>query len=245
MSEWFEDPRFWDARADIMFRRERLEQTPEDVDGLVERLGLAPGAHVLDLCCGPGRHALELRRRGFAVTGVDLHTPYLEQAREKDADVEWVHADMREFTREHAFDAAVNMFSSFGYFADQEDDRRVARHMCRSLKPGGAFLIDTMGKEILARKFQPRAWYELEDGAILLEDRRLVDGWGGTRTTWTCVRGRDQESFTFYMRLYAGTEIAALLKDAGFATATVFGGLDGRPYDHEAVRLIALARAPA
>ena len=245
MSEWFEDPGFWDRRADVMFRRERLEQTPEEVDRLVELLSLAPGAHVLDLCCGPGRHAVELRGRGFAVTGVDLHTPYLEQAREMDAGVEWVHGDMREFSREGAFDAAINMFSSFGYFEDQEDDRRVARNLCRSLKPGGACLIDTMGKEVLARKFQPRSWYELEDGAVMLEDRRLVDGWGGTRTTWTVIRGREQESFTFYMRLYAGTELATLLRDAGFATVTLSGGLDGRPYDHEAVRLIALARAPA
>ncbi|MHC4971692.1 MAG: class I SAM-dependent methyltransferase [Planctomycetota bacterium] len=245
MTEWFEDPGFWDARADVMFRQAHLEHTPEEVDGLLELLGLAPGAHVLDLCCGPGRHAVELRRRGFAVTGVDLHAPYLEQAREMDPDVEWVHADMREFSRERAFDAAVNMFSSFGYFEDQEDDRRVARHMRRSLRPGGAFLIDTMGKEVLARKFQPRSWHELDDGAVLLEHRRIVDGWGGTRTTWTVVRGRDQQSFTFYMRFYAGTELAALLKEAGFATVEVFGGLDGRPYDHEAVRLVALARTPA
>ncbi|MHC4817829.1 MAG: SAM-dependent methyltransferase [Planctomycetota bacterium] len=245
MPAWFEDPGFWDSRADVMFSRERLEQTPEEVDRLVELLGLAPGAHVLDLCCGPGRHAVELRRRGFAVTGVDLHTPYLEQAREEDADVEWVHGDMREFSREGAFDAAVNMFSSFGYFEDQEDDRRVARNVCRSLKPGGAFLIDAMGKEVLARKFQPRSWYELEDGGVMLANRRLVDGWDGIRTTWTVIRGRDQDSYTFHMRLYAGTELATLLKDAGFATAALYGGLDGRPYDHEAVRLVVLAKTPA
>jgi SAM-dependent methyltransferase len=245
MREWFEDPAFWDARADVMFQKVRLEHTPEEVDALLELLGLAPGAHVLDLCCGPGRHSVELRRRGFAVTGVDLHAPYLEQARAANADVEWVHGDMREFSRQHAFDAVINMFSSFGYFEDQEEDRRVARHMLRSLRPGGTFLIDTMGKEVLARKFQPRSWFELEDGAALLEDRRIVGGWGGTRTTWTVIRGRDQQSFTFFMRLYAGTELATLLKDAGFATAEVFGGLDGRPYDHEAMRLIALARAPA
>ena len=244
MAEWFEDPGFWDKTADFLFRRERLEQTPDDVDGLVERLGLAPGAHVLDLCCGPGRHAVELHRRGFAVTGVDLHAPYLERVREADVDIEWVHSDMREFSREGAFDAAINMFSSFGYFEDQEDDRRVARHVCRALKPGGTFLIDTMGKEVLARKFQPRAWYELPDGAVMLESRRLLDGWGGIRTTWTCIRGRDQDSFTFFMRLYAGTEIVTLLRDAGFATVELFGGFDGRPYDHEAVRLVAVAKRP-
>ncbi|MHC4730002.1 MAG: SAM-dependent methyltransferase, partial [Planctomycetota bacterium] len=125
MPEWFAAPRFWDTMAGVMFDRARWEQTPEEVDGLVALLGLAPGAHVLDLGCGPGRHSLELRRRGFSVTGVDLHAPYLEQARREDAEVEWVHGDMREFCREGVFDAAVNLYSSFGYFEDQEDDRRV------------------------------------------------------------------------------------------------------------------------
>jgi len=245
MPEWFQGPRFWDVMADAMFDRTRWEAVPEEVDGVIALAGLERGARVLDLCCGPGRHAIELRRRGFLVTGVDLHAPYLDQARSKDPDVEWVQGDMREFRRDRAFDAAINLFSSFGYFEDHEDDRRVARNLCRSLKPGGALLMDTMSKEVLARKFQPRGWDELDDGAVLLQDRRLVDGWGGIRTTWTLIRGRDQQSFTFYMRLYAGTELATLLRDAGFATVTLHGWFDGRPYDHEARRLLALATTPA
>ena len=81
MPEWFADPGFWDTMAGAMFDRARQEQTPEEVDGLVALLGLAPAAHVLDLCCGPGRHSLELARRGFSVPGVGLHAPYLERAR--------------------------------------------------------------------------------------------------------------------------------------------------------------------
>jgi len=244
MPAWFETPEFWDTMAGAMFDKARWEQTPADVDGVVALAGLERGAHVLDLCCGPGRHALELHRRGLAVTAVDLHAPYLEQARGKDAGVEWVHGDMREFRRDGAFDAAINLFSSFGYFEDQEDDRRVARNVCRSLKPGGAFLIDTMSKEVLARKFQPRGWNELEDGAVLLQDRRLVDGWSGLRTTWTRIRDDDRQSFTFYMRLYAGTELATLLREAGFAEVSLYGWFDGSPYDHDARRLLALARTP-
>jgi SAM-dependent methyltransferase len=245
MPAWFESPGFWDSMAGAMFDKARLEQTPADVDGVVALAGLERGAHVLDLCCGPGRHALELHRRGFAVTAVDLHAPYLDQGRSKDAGVEWVHGDMREFRRDRAFDAAINLFSSFGYFEDPEDDRRVARNVCRSLKPGGAFLIDTMSKEVLARKFQPRGWSELADGAVLLQERRLVDGWSGLHTTWTRLRDRERQSFTFYMRLYAGTELATLLREAGFAEVTLFGWFDGSPYDHDARRLLALARTPA
>ncbi|MHC4548293.1 MAG: class I SAM-dependent DNA methyltransferase [Planctomycetota bacterium] len=243
MPEWFEDAQFWDAMSPVMFSRDKWERVPEEADHLVRLLGIESGAHVLDLCCGPGRHALELHRRGFKVTGVDLHAPYLEQARAQDAEIEWVHCDMREFRREDAFDAAINLFTSFGFFEDPDDDRRVARNVRASLKPGSGFLIDTLGKEVLARKFQPRAWQELDDGSVLLQDRRLLDGWRGVRTTWTLIRGRDQQTATFFCRLFAATELETLLREAGFGGVELYGWLDGRPYDHEARRLVALARA--
>jgi len=122
MTQWFEDPRFWDGFKELLFRPERRAAAPAEVDALVALLGIAPPARVLDLCCGIGRHAAELARRGFTVTGVDLHEPYLAEARSAAPGAEWIRADMREFRRPGAFDAAINMFSSFAYFEDPADD---------------------------------------------------------------------------------------------------------------------------
>src|SRR5512137_1003214 len=101
--EWFEQERFWKILLPYMFVPQRLARTPADVDGIVARLRLKPGARVLDMCCGPGRHAIELARRGFRVTGVDRTALYLQMAR-RDAlkarvEVEFIKRDARRFVR--------------------------------------------------------------------------------------------------------------------------------------------------
>src|ERR1035441_7575659 len=126
--EWFEDEALWRELYPYVFPAERVAAAAGQVTQILALTGAAGGA-VLDLCCGPGRHAVEFARRGFQVTGVDRSRFLLERARER-ADaagvaVEWVLDDMREFARPAAFDLACNLFTSFGYFEREEDNLRV------------------------------------------------------------------------------------------------------------------------
>jgi SAM-dependent methyltransferase len=247
MSEWFEREELWADFAPVLFGPERWAGTPAGVDHLLQRLELPAGSRILDLCCGPGRHSLELTRRGYRVTGVDRTERYLEEARQRAADenleVEWVREDMRRFSRPGFFDGAINLFTSFGYFDDPEDDLRVARNLCASLRPGGRLILDAQGKEPLAREFRERDWHWIdpEHGLILLEERTLSPDWGRITFTWTLVGETGRRSETISLRLYSGTEITALFRAAGFATITLCGGIDGRPYDQRAARLIMVA----
>jgi len=239
---WYQDKSFWKTMAPYMFNEARWEQAVEQVDGVIELLGLQPGEKVLDLCCGPGRHATELARRGFTVTGVDLNEEYLAGLRERAPGVETVHCDMREFVRPGAFDAAINLFSSFGYFDDFEEDRRVLRHLCESLRDGGRFLLDTKGKEVLARQFEPRGWHDHEDGTLLLEEREIADDWRLCHARWILLKpGGERHEFRFTTRVFSAAEIAAELRAAGFSKVEAYGWYDGRRYDHEAKRLIVAA----
>ena len=77
---WHEDDTFWETWGPVMFTDQRLADAVEQVENVISLLGIKPGAHVLDLGCGVGRHSLELARRGFQVTGVDRTQRYLEQA---------------------------------------------------------------------------------------------------------------------------------------------------------------------
>lgn len=246
MTTWYEDDTFWETMAPMMFTERRLEATSDEVDEVVELLGLSPGTHILDLACGPGRHALELARRDFRVTGVDRTPAYLEQARQQAAgeglDIEFVHADMRDFRRPQAFDGAVNLFTSFGYFEDPDDDFQVVQNLCASLKPGGRLVMEMMGKEILARIFRERDWRESEDGILFLEERTVRDGWGWIDNRWIIIDGSERREFTLGHRLYSGAELAALLRKAGFGSVSIYGGLGGGPYDNTAPRLAAVAR---
>jgi SAM-dependent methyltransferase len=242
---WHEDDAFWETWGSVMFSPQRLEGTPAEVDGIVSLLGIEPGEHVLDLACGVGRHSLELARRGFRVTGVDRTAKYLEQARQHAADeglaMEFVQGDMRTFSRPNAFDAAINMFTSFSYFEDPDDDPRVVRNVWQSLKPGGRFLLETVGKEALAARFQERDWSE-EDGVIRLQERRVGRNWGWMENRWVMIRGAERIEHAVTHRLYAATEMVAMFRDAGFSSVDVYGGLDGSPYDHRARRMSVLGR---
>ncbi len=246
MSAWHEDDAFWQTFGPYLFTDERLELARSEADSLIKLLKLDPGAKLLDLCCGTGRHSIEFARRGFAVTGVDRTRYFLDRARKRADDaavtIEFVQADARAFERAGAFDAAVNLFTSFGYFDDPADDLKVAHNLCSSLKSGGRAVVDILGKEILARDFRQRDWHSSPDGTLFLEERKLVGAWERIESRWILASAGGIKEGAISLRLYSGTELAALLTRAGFATVALFGNVNGAPYDHRAQRLIALAR---
>ena len=121
-------------------------------------LALPPGASLVDLGCGRGRHSIPLSLKGYRITGVDLSDVMLNLARERAirvrANVEWVREDMRTFVRPGAFDACLSLFTSFGYFCDEEN-QGVLMNVARSLKESGVFLLDLpeRAKGALGRKY--------------------------------------------------------------------------------------------
>jgi SAM-dependent methyltransferase len=245
MSEWFEQDSFWETFGDLMFGPRRIDIARGEVDRMVELTHLAPGAKVLDLCCGVGRHSLEFARRGYSVTGVDRTSSYLQRAREaatkEGLAVEFVESDMRKFSRPNSSDCALNVFTAFGYFDDPADDRTTAANVHASLRDGGRFILDMNGKETLARIFRERDWHRRHDGSILLEERRLIDGWSKIETHWILLDGNTRREARLSLRLYSGAELAALLRGVGFRNVELYGSLVGAPYDHAAERLIAVA----
>jgi SAM-dependent methyltransferase len=244
MTRWFDNDRFWQDFLPLMFNPDRLKATPHEVDLLIDHLGIAPGARLLDLGCGIGRHSLEFARRGFNVTGVDRTAFYLDKARaQADAEglaVEFVQHEMVGFVRPDTFDAAISMFTTFGYYEDPADNQRTAQNVYDSLKAGGPFLIDVSGKETLAAVFRPRDWYHLGD-MIVLEERELLGAWDRIHTRWTLLQGSERREGGFILHLYSAAELRALLTACGFRKVDFFGTLESGPYDQTARRLIALA----
>ena len=245
MADWFADESFWAEIYPFEFPLPVLDAGVAQVDRAIALSGVR-GGDALDLGCGPGRHAIPLARHGFQVTAVDLSPFHLAKARERAAvaqvAVEFVHSDMRAFVRAAAFDLAVSLFTSFGYFEDPADDLRVLRHVHQSLRPGGVLVMDVASKERLARVLHPTLSQRAVDGALLVQRHQIVDDWTRVRNEWTVVRDGHARTFEFLLRIYSGQELKALLGAAGFATVTLYGSLGGRPYDLEAERLVAVAR---
>ena len=241
---WYENNDFWRTVGPVLFRKSRWEMASEEVGHVISLLRIEPGAKVLDLCCGVGRHSIELARRGFKVTGVDITPHYLREARHKakkaKLNIEFIKDDMRNFRRRNAYDVVINLFGSFGYFRDQRDDYRVAKNAYSSLKKNGSFIIELMGKEILARIFQKRDWYEIDD-TIVLEERKTDKDWKRIESRWIIVKGKRKKEYTISLRLYSAVELSALLQSVGFRKIDVYGDLKGSPYDQVAKRLVVVA----
>ena len=258
-AEWFTDEGFWEQYAPVMFDDAHWGEVPEAADGLTRlaHLNLYPntphtysspnacGPRLLDLGCGFGRISAELARRGFAVTGIDITESYLRTAREDAAyeglDIEYVHGDSRNFARPDFFDAAASLYISFGYFENQDDDLRVLRNVCHSLKEGGAFIIETLGKEIAVRDFVEAEWFE-RAGFTVLTEYEALDSWTRLKNRWILIKDGKRIEKVFSQRLYAASELRSLLLEAGFGSVEIYGNWDESPYDQNAEKLIVVGR---
>jgi SAM-dependent methyltransferase len=242
-NSWHAQDKFWELLKPILFDQQRQSSAKVEVEKAVSLLKIRQSDRILDLCCGTGRHSLELARQGFDVVGVDHTTSFIKKAKqyaENDhLEVEFVVADMREYCQPNCFDIVVNLFGSFGYFEDPDDDRRVVRNMYTSLRSGGRFLIETMGKEIALREFKEKDWWD-EGDTLVLAERKPHQDWRRIQTRWIVIKGNQRVEHTVSVRSYSAAELSTLLSDSGFVNVQVFGDLEGINYDQGAKRLVVI-----
>jgi SAM-dependent methyltransferase len=246
-NEWFADKSFWEVMYPFIFPDAARAAAVMEVAAISSLVGRPIGT-VLDLCCGPGRHSVAFAKQGSRVTGVDRSPLLLDRARQYAAgegvEIRWVQQDMRDFIEPHAFDLVVNLFTAFGYFEDPADNQRVLTNIRASLVAGGAFVLDVVGKEVLARIFQQCRVQEVQDGALLVMRGKVIDDWSRIENDWRVVRNSDARSFRFRHWLYSAVELRQMLADAGFIKIDMFGSVDGASYGVDANRLIVRAYAP-
>ena len=170
---WFEDVA--DHLGGAYLRYSFTKGTEQEVDFLVEQLGLPPGARVLDVGCGPGRHAHALARRGFEVVGVDISDRFLALAREGSpagASVTFERADARALTFDAAFDAVLSLCQgAFGLSgggdeapAPLDPDRSVLEGMARALRPGGRLALSAFSAYFQVRYLGEADSFDAERG---------------------------------------------------------------------------------
>jgi len=246
MADWYADQAFWERAYPVLFSPASFEQADEEAAELLDVVGVREG-RVLDLCCGPGRHAVPLAKRGFDVTGVDLSGYLLDKARahaaSKKASVEFVEQDMRDFVRPGAFDLILNLFTSFGYFATEREDIQTLNNMVESLSDDGVLVIDVLGKEALAERLHAnRNPIEENDGSLLVQRIEVFEDWCRVKIQSLLVRGDHLDRVELEHTLYSGKELRELMNWAGLSRVELYGSLDGKPYGPGATRLVAVGR---
>ncbi|MNO22824.1 Cypemycin methyltransferase [compost metagenome] len=230
MSEWYKDS--FGADYLIVYKHRDFGGARREVEQMIGWLELPPGAKVLDLCCGMGRHSLALAESGYEVTGVDLSEVLLKEARAQKGSeqVHWVRADMRELPLAGGLDAVVNLFTSFGYFEEDKEHIRVLREIYRVLKPGGRFVIDFLNPGYVIHHLVP--YSTREDGENQIdESRRIEQGYVKKDIILTSKKDGTRRQYREQVKLYPLEKFQELLEQSGLQIEFVHGSYDGGVYD--------------
>jgi len=207
--------------------------TSEETDLFLSILNLSKDDKILDLCCGQGRHSLELARREFRfVEGLD-RSHYLiqrakNQAKKEGLEVRFKEGDARKLPfPPDSFDVVMILGNSFGYFETVEDDLRVLKEVFRILKPWGKLLIDVTDGNYMKESFQPRSWewidkrfFVCRERCLSHDEQRLI-----SREVITHVeKGVIADQF-YAERLYSQESLPQIIQTAGFSDISFHGEL--------------------
>lgn len=232
----------------LLYPDKDRESGEREAPAILAALAIRPGARILDVGCGTGRHALAFARRGYAVTGLDRSPVLLEKAAiardEEGLRLDLRLGDMRALPLPAAepWDAVVSLFTSFGYFSDAENEA-VARGMAESLVPGGRLLLDLANREALEQSHGKRTWSERPGGYLLDEYAFDADARRFLCNRILLTDGRERR-YPFDHRAYSEQEIRALLKKAGLRVLAVYGSLERTPFTPRSPRMVVLAEKP-
>lgn len=234
---------FFDAHAAVYEESHYTKNTRREVDFLIEELGLPPGGSVLDVACGTGRHSVELARRGYAVTGLDLSAGMLAKAAEAGraagVEVEWVRADATRFARPTLYDAAICLCEgAFGLLGRGDDPieqpLKILRNISRSLKPGVKVVLTVLNATHMLRK------HDATDVAEGRFDPATMTESGA----YPPVEGLPP--IAIRERGFVATELGLLCRLAGLTLLHAWGGTAGnwgrRPIDLDEMEIMIVAR---
>jgi SAM-dependent methyltransferase len=209
------------------------EEARQQIEFFHREIGAIDGP-VLDLACGIGRHLQELAIRGFHGVGCDLSFLLLRTGVREYGQLPVARADMRNLPFcSNSFGALVNFFTSFGYFATEEENLTVVREMARVIKPGAPFLFDYLNVHRELSKMIQKETRQTPTGTTSIE--RWFDSSDRSFNKRMIIDGR---RYLERVRAYDLDEISVLFTSAGMSIREAFGDFDGAPFDRESPRLI-------
>lgn len=224
-----------------------VEDTNRQVDFLVEKLGLKNGAKILDLACGFGRHSLELARRGFDVTGIDITPDYIDFAK-KTAEKEklsarFICSDIRKVDFENEFDAVLNMADgAVGYLENDEENLKIFKVVSKALKSGGKHFMDIMNADYADSHFPCKLWdagekcltlsnFEWDSETRILLYGQLDYPYGEPLPKPEMTEGNP-------IRLYSLGEVEKIFSSLGMKVCESYADFSGKPSSENGIQLM-------
>jgi ubiquinone/menaquinone biosynthesis C-methylase UbiE len=242
----------------LKLTNQRESLVPREIKAL-ERIfsetGVNAGDRVLDLCCGSGRHALNLAKKGFNVTGVDISPTTIKQAKELAEKmnvknrVEFYVGDARKVSKllekKGSFDALISIWTSIGYY-DDESDKLIIRQLNKLASSDGVLILDVANRDYMIRHFQPVSIDKLDDYE-LHEHRKLHLQESRVENTWEFYQ-KDAEKLKHIVtvpvvtRVYSLHELVRLLETTGWRYCSSYGNFDLEPVTIDTERIIIVGK---
>jgi SAM-dependent methyltransferase len=231
---WYKD--WFSSKFYLKLYKHRNDEDARDLVNLIQRtLPLKKDDQVLDIACGAGRHSLELARRGYNVTGLDLSSYLINEARnlckkapENKLHVDFLIKDMRDFNFKGKFDLAVNLFTSFGYFEDDQENFKVIKNASNSIRKGGWFILDFINKDHIIENLVPYSRNKIGDE--VLHQRRRIDGDFIIKdiriTSW-----KKELKYKEVLKLYSLSELKKTFESFSLNIINKYGDYFGNPYN--------------
>ena len=222
---------------------DRHKDTAKEVSFIRSVLKLKKKTKLLDVACGYGRHLVPLVKRGYNVIGCDLSSFMLGEAHKNLGPMHstrLVRCDVRNLPFVRAFDCACNMFNSFGYFEDEEDNFRVLTSIARALKPGGLFLLDHVNRDFIVQSLLKKDWF-IHRNTVILEKKWIDSITNRSEVDVTVIDKSGKRDYHHSIRLYSFSELSMLLEAAGLIVLDVFGGFGGEDFDINRDRMLILS----
>ena len=228
-----------------IYSHRNKEEALSAIDFIEEETAISRNDLILDLCCGPGRHAIELSARGYTVIGLDLSLDLLMEARrrahEDSRRLPLVRAEMEHIPFTSSFNLVINLFNSFGYYMSEKRNENVLLNIYDSLVLNGVFLMDYFNKPWVLSHLEPVTERTLESGVKLIERRAFDHTQNRINKTTTVIKNNEKSERIESVRLYSPHELKSMIEQAGFSIEKTFGGFDKRPYDNDSSHLIIVA----
>ena len=223
------------------------ERSDIEVAGLVQIARLDTPFKILDVPCGFGRHTNRLAALGHHMTGVDLYPGFLEIAK-RDADsrgvqVDYHQGDMRHLEFEAEFERVMMLFTSLGYFED-DDNFRVLENVSRALTPEGLFILDVPNRDMAMKNIQPVNVTE-KHGDLMIDRVSFDTLTGRLHNRRIVIRNGVRKDKPFFIRLFNPTELRDWLIQAGMDLERMYGGYDASPLGEDSRRMIVVAKRSA
>lgn len=227
-----------------------VEHTKEEVDFIIDVMGLSGTERILDLACGFGRHAIEFARRGCSIVGVDITSDFINEAKRAASldglDCQFICADLRKVSFENEFDVVLNLADgAVGYLENDDENLKIFDLIATSLKKGGKHYMNICNAEHAEMHFPKRYW-EIGEKELSLpefhwekETRRMLYGGWGLKFGEIAQRPRPEDMVAHSCtRLYSVGEIQDIFKARGMVVKATYGGFDKTtPASHQEMAL--------